>query len=410
MCELPHRGTILKSNIFYIRVAQRGSGEENMSCSSLSVKNFLWLIIYYCWLFNWVTCERTSSSLSSGGSAGGGGGGGTSIPPSPISKWDSSWIASCAQGTAIAMNNKDDCMVLFLRTPSTRVWKPPIVSSMTILPKQLERTYKQQQEEDENLEKINDADDDENGEFPGMIVHMVEQTQIQFAPSWLSFPKTICAMTGFAPDVEHLCRILQRSVESYDTIYDKRMTTFKMVERFSDILQDAAFSNGSRPFGVQALFVGVDDVNPNHPLCVYSMDPSGSWQSWGGTTAIGRHARQVREQLANKRKEDLLLPRSSSSQRSVKETIEQIIHCWFEACKSENINFQPDEDSYCVLLLKTYDNNNKNDNIPTGANSDENQITRQRKKRSSFYCRLFVVDDATIQEMIDDAIAATQAR
>jgi 20S proteasome alpha/beta subunit len=177
-------------------------------------------------------------------------------------------------------------------------------------------------------------------------------------------------MTGLASDVEHLGRILQRQVDNHYNVYLKPLTTHAMTQRLANILQQVAQAKGGRPFGVQALMVGGDDVDPTRPLCIYSIDPSGSWQSWGGATAIGKYAKQVRQQLAKKRK---------ISPNSLEQALEHIVECWIETCKQENVNLNAEED-YQVLIL--------------------------RKDSDSETCHLFMVDEDEILGVVEKTASA----
>lgn len=172
---------------------------------------------------------------------------------------------------------------------------------------------------------------------------LATSTMAQFAPSWLSLgPHSLCAMTGLASDVEHLFRVLQKQVDAHWNIHAEHATTHSMTMDMADTFQQEIFS-GSRPFGVQCLLVGSDDLDPERTFCVYTIDPSGNWQSWGGATAIGKYAPSVREELAKKR--------STSTPSSLKEALETIVDCWMETCKKQNINLHM-EDDYHVLIMQ----------------------------------------------------------
>eukprot|EP00980_Cylindrotheca_fusiformis_P023613 scaffold10671_cov131-Cylindrotheca_fusiformis.AAC.11 len=153
-------------------------------------------------------------------------------------------------------------------------------------------------------------------------------------------------MTGLASDVEHLARILQRQADDHFNVYDKSMTTHSMTERLSSVLQQAAQAKGGRPFGVQALLVGVDDINPARGLCIYSVDPSGSWQSWGSGTAIGKYAPELRKEIARKQK---------NSPENLESALSCLIGCWINVCKSENINLQSTEDYEALVLHRNHE-------------------------------------------------------
>lgn len=264
------------------------------------------LSISWCLLL-WVLAKQVLSSTPGGATT-------------PIRHWDASWTASCAQGTAIALTF-DDCVLLFLRSPSSNVYKPPATaaSSSSVV------------------------------ELSGLSVTPVDpgRQHVYFAPSWICFSNSLCAMTGLASDVEHLARILQRQVDNHYNVYTKPLTTHATTQRVANVLQQAAQAKGGRPFGVQTLMVGGDDVDPTRKMCVYSMDPSGSWQSWGGATAIGKYAKQVRDALAKKR---------ATPPSSLHQALEQMVECWMETCQQENVNLQAEEDYQVLILRRESDN------------------------------------------------------
>lgn len=95
---------------------------------------------------------------------------------------------------------------------------------------------------------------------------------------------------------------------------------------------------------VQALLVGGDDIDPSRGLCIYSIEPSGSWQSWGKGTCIGRYSNKLRKELAKS------FSSSSSSSTSLQETLSKLVGCWVETCKSENINLSEEEDIEVLVM------------------------------------------------------------
>mmetsp|Transcript_9925 Transcript_9925/g.20999 ORF Transcript_9925/g.20999 Transcript_9925/m.20999 type:complete len:321 (+) Transcript_9925:58-1020(+) len=236
----------------------------------------------------------------------------------PIPRWQESWTASQAHGTAITMTVKD-CLVLFLRSPSTSVYKHayPVVGMMELNGLRVERIERDNQHE-----------------------------SMQYAPSWFPIGShTVVAMTGLALDVEHMCRVLQRKVDDHYFIYQTSMTTHAMTQRVASVLQNECLSKGSRPFGVQSMILGCDDIDPNdESLCIYSIDPTGTWQNWGKGTAIGKFAQDVRRILAEKVR--------SSSITELEEAIECLIGSWKEACKDLGAYNENDNDDCEVLILQ----------------------------------------------------------
>mmetsp|Transcript_29998 Transcript_29998/g.64250 ORF Transcript_29998/g.64250 Transcript_29998/m.64250 type:complete len:320 (-) Transcript_29998:299-1258(-) len=259
--------------------------------------------------------------------------GGGSDLLTPIPRWQESWTASQAQGTAMAMA-VDDCLVLFLRSPSTDVYKPAYSTTNS---------------------------NEESTELNGLHVERIENehnpdaSSTQYAPSW--FPigsRSLCAMTGLAMDVEHICRVLQKKVNDHHFVYQTSLTTHAMTQQVASMLQNECLMKGSRPFGVQCLIVGCDDIDPsNGALCIYTIDPTGSWQSWGRATAIGKFGTDVRRNLAKK-----LRSSSSTSITTVEEATECLIGSWKETCIDLGMNTNNDEEDCEVLILRRDPKNN----------------------------------------------------
>ena len=269
---------------------------------------------------------------------------GGGIPTSPIRHWDASWAASCVQGTAIA-TVFEDCAILFLRSPATNIWREGIPMSDAI-----------------------------GEDLMGLKVYPMDSSSptVEFAPSWLSFPNGLCVMTGLASDVEHLCRILQRQVDSHLNIYDDRLTVHSMTECVSDLFRQTAFSKGGRPFGVQTLLLGGDDIDKTKRFCLYTIDPSGSWQSWPWGTAIGKFAKEVRSDLAK-----AIEKQGSSSPDTLKGALDQIIRCWTDTCQKQNLKVDS-KDDFQVLILRV------------ASNSKE--------------CKIYRMKQDDIQELVENAI------
>eukprot|EP00537_Pseudo-nitzschia_pungens_P016763 CAMPEP_0172404460 /NCGR_PEP_ID=MMETSP1061-20121228/63178_1 /TAXON_ID=37318 /ORGANISM="Pseudo-nitzschia pungens, Strain cf. pungens" /LENGTH=179 /DNA_ID=CAMNT_0013139253 /DNA_START=68 /DNA_END=603 /DNA_ORIENTATION=+ len=139
----------------------------------------------------------------------------------PIPRWQESWTASQAQGTAIAVTVRD-FLVLFLRSPSTDVYKPTHPCS-------------------------------EATEFHGLRVERIErdnlrQESTQYAPSWFPIGShTLVAMTGLALDVEHICRVLQKKVDDHYFVYQTSLTTHAMTQKAATVLQNECLLKGRRP-------------------------------------------------------------------------------------------------------------------------------------------------------------------
>mmetsp|Transcript_9236 Transcript_9236/g.22029 ORF Transcript_9236/g.22029 Transcript_9236/m.22029 type:complete len:315 (+) Transcript_9236:317-1261(+) len=235
---------------------------------------------------------------------------------SPLKQWNSAFAASSAQSSCLAMKYNKECVILLYRSPLSNRWKPYLSSPSA--PSQ-------------------------STELLGLPVTPVESSVVQHAPSWMSFPNgQVLAMTGFAADVDHLARTIQKHADNHQTIYEESMTTHSMTTKLAAVVQKVAQSGGRRPFGVQALLIGGDDIDPSRGLCIYSIDPSGSWQSWGQGASIGRYSNKLRKELAKSL--------SSSSSSSLEEALSQLIGCWVDTCRAENLSLSEEEDLEVLVL------------------------------------------------------------
>jgi 20S proteasome alpha/beta subunit len=271
-----------------------------------------------------MACRLVSSSNIDGGTAKG------EFPLTPISNWQESWTASQAQSTAVAMVVQD-CVVILLRSPPNNVYQPALPM-------------------DENKVQVHGLQLQRIGDSSSSC------PMVQYAPSW--FPvggQSLCAMTGLAMDVEHLTRVLQKYVDDELIIFDRPSTTFSMMQMLSKVLRDVCMLKDTRPYGVQAMFIGCDDIDPQRKdgLCMYSIDPSGTWQSWGKATAIGKYGREMRRNLGRK------LRSMSLSSMSIPQAIENLVDCWREVCKQQNVNFNNNDDWDIVILQKDPHNKSK---------------------------------------------------
>ena len=305
----------------------------------------LWI---YHLLWTWQPAIIASSTTSS-----------SVAPSSPVRHWEESWAASCAHGTVITMACPN-YVLLLIRFPSTNLWKPSWMDATTIAP-------------------------EDHGGLP--ICPIPPSSQISyFAPSWIFLdPNSLCAMTGFAFDVEHLTRVLQRQADDYYNLYGAHITPHALQLRLAKVLQHAAHIKGGRPYGIQALVVAtastrdaavdldLDNVGDSpSPSPIYTMDPSGSWQSWGrGATSIGRYAKTVRKHLAKQLRtmdgnendptveiapssSTIAISKSSSPRRTVKQTLCRILQAWTDACREEHVDIAHDnEDDYQVVVVWT---------------------------------------------------------
>lgn len=123
---------------------------------------------------------------------------------------------------------------------------------------------------------------------------------------------------------------------------------------------------------VQALLVGIDDIDLSRGLCMYSIDPSGSWQSWGSGAAIGKFAKQLRQEIATKQKE---------APSSLDTALSQLISCWVNTCKAENVNLESSEEYEALILHR-------------------NAETKE--------CSLYKVDEKQVQKIVAKHVSAAR--
>jgi 20S proteasome alpha/beta subunit len=129
-------------------------------------------------------------------------------------------------------------------------------------------------------------------------------------------------------------------------------------------------------------------VDSNRTFCVYTIDPSGAWQSWGsGITAIGKYAKIVQEQLAKKRQINSAL----TQPKSLREALEHVLDCWVETCMSQNVVMRQEEEDYQVLVL------HKN----TGS---------YRSSAGDVDCQLYMVDDDEVRKIVSERMNALSVK
>jgi 20S proteasome alpha/beta subunit len=275
-------------------------------------------------------CDQSASSSTNGSSR-------SEFRLSPISNWQASWTASQAQGTVMAMIAQD-CIVIVLRSPATNVHKP----TWSI---------------EENQQGVL---------LDGILVRRIAVEQARFsnvspmvcyAPSLITVgPQSLCAMSGLALDVEHLCRRLQQYADDHYNVFQTSLTSYALTEKLAKTFQNVCMYHDSRPYGVQALIVGCDDIDHEKGWCLYSVDPSGSWQSWGKATAIGKYGRDIRTLLGKKLKS---MSHMALSSIGIRQVVTQLMECWKETCKQENINTKIREDWEVLILRKDPENSSK---------------------------------------------------
>ena len=293
---------------------------------------------------------------------------------SPVRNFEPSLAASQASATAIAFRYQQDSILLVLRSPAANIYRPPLTTT-TLSASGDDASWRGEILSDLRVTPIRQQS------HTSFLVH--------FAPSWVSLgPYSLCAMTGLASDVEHLVRVLQKDVDAHYNVYDRHMTTHSMVtEGLASTMTNECLS-GRRPFGVQGLLIGADDVDSNRTFCVYTIDPSGAWQSWGsGITAIGKYAKIVQEQLAKKRQ----ITSALTQPKSLREALEHVLDCWVETCMSQNVVMRQEEEDYQVLVL------HKN----TGS---------YRSSAGDADCQLYMVDDDEVRKIVSERMNARSVK
>jgi 20S proteasome alpha/beta subunit len=113
---------------------------------------------------------------------------------------------------------------------------------------------------------------------------------------------TVSCMTGLAWDVDYLTGRLLAHVDRNTLVYEDSLplSPLGLTRYLSEELQRATRDDNGRPFGIQALFVGIAHGNneaQQHQFCMYTLDPSGGYRNWMTATAIGRASSLVRKQL-----------------------------------------------------------------------------------------------------------------
>jgi len=339
------------------------------SCKKDTMKLLFVLVARVCLYFLWLggcpssrsvaAASRTSSDASS----------------SPVRNLEPSLAASQASATAIAFRFQQEAILLVLRSPAANIYRPPLAPTTL----------------------SSSGDEASSSSWRGEILSELRVTPVgqqyhtsclvHFAPAWISLgPHSLCAMTGLASDVEHLVRVLQKDVDTHYNVFDQPMTTHSMVtEGLASTMTNECLS-GRRPFGVQGLLIGADDVDPKRTFCVYTIDPSGAWQSWGsGITAIGKYAKIVQEQLARKRQTPIT--GALTQPKSLREALEHVLDCWVKTCKSQNAIMRVEEEDYQVLVLHKSTGNGRS----SAGDAD---------------CQLYVVDDDEVRKIVSERMKA----
>lgn len=92
------------------------------------------------------------------------------------------------------------------------------------------------------------------------------------------------SFSGLSTDFRALLSKGRKEYQKFDSTYKSPITTQRISEKMSKVIQEATQSGGIRPFGVSLLMAGYDHDGPH----LYQIDPTGAYFGWKAT-AIGRN-------------------------------------------------------------------------------------------------------------------------
>jgi len=221
---------------------------------------------------------------------------------SPVSSFETALKASSASGTIVAIKaydtNKDPCIILVSKAVKNTLQKK-------------ERPLNKNKKENLDIHTKNSVCLSEGPLSSSLktnsLFHLLR------CHDYYDSHACIIGITGFTPDAQHILRFTVKSLSDHKYVYSgagssgvtSNIIKRQIVDPISDRLKTAALSESGRPFGIQALIVGLslnnhreEKEDDHHPACFYSIDPSGGWRSWGGlATAIGNRAELTRRSL-----------------------------------------------------------------------------------------------------------------
>lgn len=233
-------------------------------------------------------------------------GSGTPSALSPVQNLEASLAASVAQSTTLAIECTDGILLLY-RSPQRATSK-----LLAPLPKGV--SFKRN----------------------GLKLYEVPQS----TPKWrLLAPNCFCTMTGFSADVSHLTKVLARTVESNHVLYNQDLPVQKIVRSLSSTLQGAAQRDGSRPYGIQALLVGLANDNEWRR---FTCDPTGVYRHYpkGALAIIGKFSEAIQKEAS-----EVLDKETGDAAGMLDACFKAIV----QASKSENVKLE--NDTFEGLLL-----------------------------------------------------------
>lgn len=107
-----------------------------------------------------------------------------------------------------------------------------------------------------------------------------------------------CVYSGLMPDGRQLVNRGREEASSFKKIYNKPIPIPAFADRLGQYVQAHTLYNSVRPFGVTAIFGGIDEEGPH----LYMLEPSGAhWGYKGAATGKGRQtAKAELEKLVDK--------------------------------------------------------------------------------------------------------------
>jgi len=92
------------------------------------------------------------------------------------------------------------------------------------------------------------------------------------------------SFSGLSTDFRSLLFKSRKEYQTFYSTYKASITTLRISEKLSKVMQEATQSGGIRPYGVSMLIAGYDHDGPH----LYQIDPTGAYFGWKAT-AIGRN-------------------------------------------------------------------------------------------------------------------------
>ncbi|AQZ09118.1 PRE10 (YOR362C) [Zygosaccharomyces parabailii] len=146
-----------------------------------------------------------------------------------------------------------------------------------------------------------------------------------------------CVYSGLIPDGRHLVNRGREEAQSHKKTYSEPIPLPTLADRLGYYVQAHTLYNSVRPFGVTAIFGGVDEKGPH----LYMLEPSGTYWGYKGTaTGKGRQtAKAELEKIIDQH------PEGISARHAIKEAA-KVIYMAHEDNKEKDFEL---EISWCSL-------------------------------------------------------------